>query len=335
MAFLFDKELFFTFTSERSNKMEIRNEKIRTASWVGIVGNTILAIAKIIIGFISGSLAVIGDGIDTATDILTYFITLIAARIMNKPPNYKFPYGYNRAEAVATKVLSFIIFFAGAQLFFTTLIRLIRNESHQIPTLLAIYVTIFSIVSKAAMAYYQFKVGRKIQSNMLIANAKNMRNDILISSSVLVGLFFTQILMMPVLDLVTALLVSIWIMKVAFGIFMETSRELMDGIDDESMYYKIFDAVEEVIGASNPHKVRIRRHSNMFTIALDVEVDGSKTIFEGHKIAKEVESNIKDRIENVYDVMIHTEPTGNIEKEKFGLSRKNIDDECKKKKNAK
>jgi len=315
--------------------MEIRNNKIRTASWVGIIGNTILAIAKIVIGFISGSLAVIGDGIDTATDIVTYFITLIAAKIMNKPPNYRFPYGYSRAEAVATKVLSFVIFFAGAQLFYTTLVRLIKNEATEIPSMLAIYVTLFSIASKAAMAIYQFAVGRKIQSNMLIANAKNMRNDILISSSVLVGLFFTLILKMPVLDLVTALLVSIWIMKVAFGIFMETSRELMDGIDDESLYYKIFDAVEEVKGASNPHKVRIRRHSNMFTIALDVEVDGSKTIFEGHLIAKKVENNIKDRIENIYDVMVHTEPTGNVEKEKFGLSREIIEDECKKNKNAK
>lgn len=315
--------------------MEIRNKKIRTASWVGIVGNTILAIAKIVIGFISGSLAVIGDGIDTATDIVTYFITLIAAKIMNKPPNYRFPYGYSRAEAVATKVLSFVIFFAGAQLFYTTLGRLIKNEATEIPSMLAVYVTLFSIVSKAGMAIYQFAVGRKVQSNMLIANAKNMRNDILISSSVLVGLFFTLVLKMPVLDLVTALIVSIWIMKVAFGIFMETSRELMDGIDDESLYYKIFDAVEEVKGASNPHKVRIRRHSNMFTIALDVEVDGSKTIFEGHLIAKKVENNIKDRIENIYDVMVHTEPTGNIEKEKFGLSREIIEDECKKKKNAK
>ncbi len=315
--------------------MELRNSKIRTASWVGIVGNTILAVAKIVIGFISGSLAVIGDGIDTATDIVTYFITLIAAKIMNKPPNYRFPYGYSRAEAVATKVLSFVIFFAGAQLFFTTLIRLVKNESHEIPSMLAIYVTVFSILSKAAMAIYQFSIGRKIQSNMLIANAKNMRNDILISSSVLIGLFFTQVLKMPILDLVTALLVSLWIMKVAFGIFMETSRELMDGIDDESMYYKIFDAVEEVEGASNPHKVRIRRHSNMYTIALDVEVDGLKTIFEGHLIAKKVENNIKDRLENIYDVMVHTEPTGNIEKEKFGLSRQIIEDECKKKKDAK
>ncbi|HAN18791.1 MAG: cation transporter [Bacteroidetes bacterium GWC2_33_15] len=315
--------------------MKERTKEIKTASWIGIIGNTILAILKIVIGFISGSMAVIGDGIDTATDVVTYFITLIAARIMNKPPNYRFAYGYNRAEAVATKALSFVIFFAGAQLFLSTITSIIKNVPHEMPSFIAIYVTIFSIVSKAIMAIYQFHVGRKIQSNMLIANAKNMRNDILISSSVLTGLVFTQVLHLPVLDLITALAVSIWIMKIAFGIFMETSRELMDGIDDTNLYYKIFDAVEDIEGASNPHKVRIRRHSNMYTIALDIEVDGNKSIFEGHRIAREVEIKIMERIENIYDVMVHTEPTGNIEKEKFGVSRGNIDDECKKNKNAK
>lgn len=315
--------------------MTKRTKEIKTASWIGIIGNTILAILKIVIGFISGSMAVIGDGIDTATDVVTYFITLIAARIMNKPPNYRFAYGYNRAEAVATKALSFVIFFAGAQLFLSTITSIIKNVPHEMPSFIAIYVTIFSIVSKAIMAIYQFHVGKKIQSNMLIANAKNMRNDILISSSVLTGLVFTQVLHLPVLDLITALAVSIWIMKIAFGIFMETSRELMDGIDDTNLYYKIFDAVEDIEGASNPHKVRIRRHSNMYTIALDIEVDGNKSIFEGHRIAREVEIKIMERIENIYDVMVHTEPTGNIEKEKFGVSRGNIDDECKKNKNAK
>ncbi len=313
-----------------------RNQFIKKASWVGIIGNTILAIAKIIVGFVSGSLAVIGDGIETATDIVTYLITLVTARIMNKPPNYKYPYGYNRAEAVATKALSFVIFFAGAQLFLSTLLRLIKNEPHQIPTFLAIYVTIFSILSKAGLAYYQFRIGNKIQSKMITANAKNMRNDILISSSVLLGLIFTQILDFPVLDLITAMAVSTWIMKTGFGIFMETSRELMDGTDNPELYYEIFDAVEEV-GAINPHRVRIRKHSNMYTIGLDVEMDGSLTIEEGHQMAKKVEKNIKEKVENVYDVLVHVEPKGNVEKEKFGLSRGNIDDECgkKKKRNAK
>ncbi len=311
-----------------------RNQQIKKASWVGIAGNTILAVLKIVAGFLSGSLAVVGDGIDTATDILTYFITLVAARIMNKPPNYKYPYGYNRAEAVATKALSFVIFFAGAQLFLSALLSLIKNEPHPLPSLLAIYITVISIVSKAGLAFYQFKIGRKIQSNMLIANAKNMRNDILISASVLIGLVFTQVFHLAILDLLTAIAVGIWIMKAGFDIFMESSRELMDGSDNPELYYKIFDAVEEV-GGANPHRVRVRKHSNLYTVDLDIEIDGKLTIEKGHEIAKEVENNIKAQIENVYDVLVHVEPEGNIEKEKFGLSRENIDTEFKKDKNAK
>ena len=312
---------------------EKRNQQIKFASWVGIIGNSILAVAKILVGIISGSFAVIGDGIDTTTDILTYFITLLAARIMNKPPDFKFPYGYNRAEAVATKALSFVIFFAGAQLFFSAIVRIIKNEPHQIPTMLAIYVTVFSVFSKLIMAVYQLRVGKKINSNMLVANGKNMRNDILISLSVLAGLVFIHIFHLPVLDLITAMLIGAWIMRSGYGIFMESSRELMDGTDNPDLYYKIFDAVEEV-GAVNPHRVRIRKHSNMYTVGLDVEIDGELSIEEGHKIAKKVELNIKTRIENVYDVLVHVEPKGNEEKEKYGLSRNNIDTECNKKRNG-
>jgi divalent metal cation (Fe/Co/Zn/Cd) transporter len=125
-------------------------------------------------------------------------------------------------------------------------------------------------------------------------------------------------------------------MKAGFEIFMETSRELMDGTDNPELYYKIFDLVEEV-GAVNPHRVRIRKHSNMYTVALDIELDGKLSIEEGHQMAKKVENIIKVKLENVYDVLVHVEPKGNEEKEKFGLSRRNIDDECgkKKKRNAK
>jgi len=126
--------------------------------------------------------------------------------------------------------------------------------------------------------------------------------------------------------------VGIWIMKAGFEIFMESSLELMDGTDNPELYYKIFDAVEEV-GGVNPHRVRVRKHSNLYTVDLDIEIDGKLTIEEGHEISKDVEINIRKKVENVYDVLVHIEPEGNIEKEKFGLSRENIEDECNKKKN--
>jgi cation diffusion facilitator family transporter len=304
--------------------MSTKSQSIKKASRIGILGNGFLAVLKIGAGIISGSFAVISDGLDTASDVLSFIITFYASKIICKPPDYKYPYGYQRAEAIATKVLSFIIFFVGAQLFYTTLIRIIEGQPHAIPTLLAIYVTIVSIVFKVSLSIYQFRVGKKVNSPMVIANAKNMRNDILISGSVLLGLFFTHQLNLPVLDLIIAMAVSIWIMKEGFLIFMESNVELMDGVDDSTVYYKIFDAVEEVEGAHNPHRVRLRKHADQYVIALDVEVDPEITIARGHKIAKEVENNIKGKITNTYDVMVHTEPLGNVEQEKFGLSRKRM-----------
>ncbi|MDA3780909.1 MAG: cation diffusion facilitator family transporter [Bacteroidales bacterium] len=301
-----------------------RTKELKKASWIGIIGNSILAILKISIGAISGSLAVLADGIDSTTDVLSFIIGLVAAKFVNKPPNEKYPYGYNRAETIAAKSVSFIIFFAGAQLFYSTILRIINHGELFIPSMLAIYVTIFSVFGKASLAFYQFKIGKKVNSKMLMANGKNMYSDILLSLSVLVGLVCVKIFQLPVIDIIIALGISLLIMKTALDIFMETNKELMDGVEDTTIYYKLFDIVESVEGAYNPHRVRLRKHANMFVISLDIEVDEDITIAQGHEIAVAVEEKIKNKIGNIYDIMIHTEPLGNIEEEQFGVSRKVI-----------
>jgi len=307
--------------------MKNRSQVIKRASAIGIAGNALLSAAKIIVGFISGSYAVISDGLDSASDVLTFVITYYASIIINKPPDYKYPYGYQRAEAVATKVLSFVIFFVGAQLFYSSLMRIIEDHPHQLPSMLALYVTLFSVAGKFGLYLYSIATGKRIRSQMLIANGKNMRNDILISLSVLLGLFFTYQFELPLVDLITALAVSVWIMKDAFSIFMQSSVELMDGVEDSTVYFKIFEAVEHTQGAHHPHRVRLRKHAEQYVIALDIEVDPDIKISEAHNIAKEVEENIKQQVGKTFDVMVHTEPLGNEEKEQFGLSREKMKDE--------
>lgn len=304
--------------------MERRSKQIERASWIAILGNIILATSKITIGLISGSLAVVGDGIDSSSDIVTSFITLATSRIISKPPDHTHPYGHLRAETIATKILAFVIFFAGAQLALSTATRIINNTEQEIPDIIAVYVTLFSIAGKILLSYSLYKFGRKAESTMLLANAKNMKNDIIISSGVLVGIFFSITLERPVLDLITAFIISLYIMKSAFEIFSETSTELMDGIDDKSIYDDIFSCVEEIKGVYNPHRTRVRKLGNMFIIDLDIEVMGSLSVIDAHKKAVEVEELLKTRIKNVYDVIVHIEPLGNIEhSEKFGISRKN------------
>ncbi len=275
---------------------------------------------KIIAGLISGSLAVVGDGIDSSTDILTSVITLITARVSSKPPDKHHPYGHERAETVAAKVLSFIIFFAGGQLCVSSIQTMISGVSREIPSILALFATSISIVGKIGLAIYKFRAGQKTKSSMLIADAKNMRNDVLISSSIFTGLLFTIVLKVPILDPIIALGVGIWILKTAWGIFWESSRELMDGMSDLEMYQKLFSIIQPIHGAAHPHKVRIRKFGFKYVVDLDLEVDGSLTVRQAHEISKNVEQALIQQMERVSEVMVHIEPLGNVEDEPYGIS---------------
>jgi cation diffusion facilitator family transporter len=302
-----------------------RDKVLIRTSWISTIGNTVLSAAKIVIGLVSGSLAVLGDGIDSATDVIISIVMIFTARIMNRPPNSKYVYGYEKAESIATKILSLIIFYAGVQMLISSIRHIFSDEARELPALIAIYVTVFSIIGKLGLTLYQYEQGKKINSPMLIANAMNMRNDVIISVSVLLGLFFTFILKLPILDSITGLIVSLFIIRTSVCIFMDSNVELMDGIKDVSIYNKIFDAVERVPGACNPHRVRSRLIGNMYMIDLDVETDGNISLNEAHNIANEVENSIKDSIENVYDIVVHIEPKGKHHpEEKFGINKESF-----------
>ena len=307
-----------------------RLKGIRRASLIGLCGNAVLAVSKIVVGIFAGSLAVLGDGIDSSTDVVISFITLLVSRYIAKPSDREHPYGHGRAETLATTILAFIVFFAGAQLFIRTIGNLAGGVAHEIPHLAALYVTGFSIAGKLFLARSQRYFGKKYNSEMLVANSQNMQADVLISVSVLAGLVFTHILKLPILDPIAALLVSLWIIKAAVGIFRTVNLELMDGNVNKDLYRSIFDAVRDVKGAGNPHKARIRKIANHYDIDLDIEVDPRMMVYEAHEIAKQVEKAVRARIDNVFDVMVHIEPKGNAElNESYGLSEDEIDDDKK------
>ena len=294
---------------------------IRT-SWISTIGNAVLSVSKIIVGLLAGSLAVLGDGIDSATDVIISVVMIFTARIMSRPPSKKYVFGYEKAESIATKILSLVIFYAGMQMLLSSVESIFSDEVKDIPSAIAIYVTVFSIAGKLLLALYQYKQGKKINSSMLTANAINMRNDVIISSGVLLGLIFTFIFQLPILDSITGLIISLFIIKSSVGIFMDSNVELMDGVKDVNIYNKIFEAVEKVPGAGNPHRVRSRMIGNLYNITLDIEVDPQMTLMQAHEIADAVEKSIENSIDNVYDILVHVEPAGKCQTdEKFGIDK--------------
>ena len=293
---------------------------IRKAALIALTGNAILAILKITVGIIAKSSALVGDGIDSSTDALISIMALLVAKVISKPADREHPWGHGRAETIATVTLSFIIFFAGAQLIINSASRLISGEQQIVPSAIAIVVTLISIIGKALLAWHQHVSGKRANSAMTRANAKNMASDVFISLAVLIGLIVSALTDTAYADTIIAILVGAWIIKTAIGIFLESNLELMDGNNDIEPYRIIVEAVNAVGGASNPHRARMRRVAGLWDIDLDIDVNPTTSVLEAHRIATRVEKEIKQRLENVFDIVIHIEPRGDKTAEAYGLS---------------
>jgi cation diffusion facilitator family transporter len=304
-----------------------REKVMLLTSWISVTGNFLLSLLKIGAGIISCSLAVLSDGLDSASDVFTSLVILIATPIISRPPNSKFVYGHEKAENIASTVLSFVIFLMGGQMFITSIGKIICGEIAGLPSSIAIWITIVSIAGKLLLALYQFRQGKRVNSSLLKANAVNMRNDVIMSGGVLLGLGFTFLLNLPILDPIIALLISIYIIYSSIGIFRDANLVLMDGMKDTTVYKEIISAVEKVQGASNPHRIRSGRTGNLYNVVLDIEVDGNLSLSEAHLIAQKVEDTIKASVDNIYDVVIHVEPEGIKHcEEKYGVNKDNLQD---------
>lgn len=310
-----------------------RMKLISLAGWIALLGNLSLAIIKVTAGIAAGSLAVLGDGLDSATDVSIACMTLIISRIIRRPSDENHPWGHGRAETTATMVVAFIIFYAGMQLCLSSGIQLFHFITHTVtaadnPKLLSVLlVTIISIAGKLLLAWSQYHLGKKSGSIMVLANAKNMATDSIISISVLVGLAGARLLSLPILDPLVAFLVGLWVLKNAISIFMQMNLELMDGNHDKELYHRLFTAVKTVQGVSNPHRVRIRKIAALWDIDMDIEVDPEITLHDAHELAEQVETVVRNAIPEVYDIVVHMEPAGHgghHSQEQFGLSESDL-----------
>ncbi|MDR1505851.1 MAG: cation diffusion facilitator family transporter [Treponema sp.] len=315
----------------KANPAGERSSIIKTASLVALAGNLVLASVKISAGILTDSLAVLGDGIDSSMDVLIAVMALVVSSVIARPADKNHPWGHGRAETVATAMLSLILFFAGAQLILNSAEKLFDflhrgNSVPAIPEPAALFVTAFSIAGKMVLSWSQYLFGKKADSAMLKANAKNMAGDVITSTGVLIGLGCALFFKIGAIDLVTAILVGVWIIKNSTGIFLSANMELMDGTTADQSYRELFEAVRSVPEAGRPHRTRMRRIAGFWDIDIDIEVDPALTIAEAHAIASRVEAAIKERIDGVFDIMVHVEPAGNVQAEGYGLTEDYIKD---------
>lgn len=271
---------------------------------VSIVAYVILSSFKWFIGTSTGSEALVADGLNNATDIVASIAVLVGLRLARRPADNDHPYGHWKAETVASLIASFIMMAVGLKVLLDAGLSVVQGKQHS-PDMLAAWTGLVCAVIMFLVYRYNRNLARKINSQAVMAAAKDNLSDAYVSIGAAVGIFGSQ-LGLPWLDSLTAFAVGIIICLTAWGIFREASHHLTDGFD-ETAIDGFRETVLGVDGVQGVKEIRARNYGSNAVVDIILLMDASLPFGEAHEIATRVEDILKST-SDVYEVHVHYEP---------------------------
>ena len=286
--------------------MENRYKDIKTASYLGIIGNIFLFVIKIIIGFISNSQAMLADAINSGSDILNSILTFIGNKISSKKADDDHNLGHGKIEYFYSLIISIIMIVLGIKVIRNAITSIIEKSNYNFSYWILV-VCITTIITKLILYFYTNKVAKKHNSLLVKANALDHRNDCFITLSTLISDILSSY-NIKYIDGVVALLIGIWIIYTAITIFINSYDVLVDKTCPEEIK-------EKVLNIINKHKEIERiNHFNAtpvgyrYQVSFSIFVDGTLSTFASHEIANNLEKEIDRDVEEIYLTVIHVNP---------------------------
>jgi cation diffusion facilitator family transporter len=290
-----------------------RVKEARKVTWVGFAVNMVLTILKIIAGFVGKSTAMIADGIHSLSDFVTDVLVILFIGISDKDKDDDHRYGHGKFETFATLLISLALILVGIGIFWSGLSKIIQVFEGNIlekPTYLALVAALVSIVSKEALFWYTKIVGDKINSNAVIANAWHHRSDAFSSIGTALGISGAIFLgeSWRILDPIAGVIVSVFILKVAFELGMPSVHELLERSLPKETEKSIIEIIEAHPDVIFQHNLKTRKIGNIFAIDVHIKLDKDISFVKSHDVATEIEVNLREKFGSKTVTNIHTEP---------------------------
>lgn len=292
---------------------DLRRQASGRVALVGALVNLLLSGVKIAVGVIGHSQALIVDGIHSLSDLLTDVLVFFASHHAAHGPDESHPYGHGRFETAATLALGAFLVLISGGIMWDSVGRLMHPGDAWVPETIALYAALFSILANEGLYWYTLLVARRIDSDLLRANAWHHRSDAISSIVVLAGVG-GALLGYPALDLVAALIVGVMVAKIGWDLGWGAMRELVDEALDEERVGAIRQVITDVPGVSSIHMLRTRRQGHEAMADVHVQVAPWISVSEGHMISIAVEEQIKTNIPEITDVTVHIDPENDEEK---------------------
>ncbi len=290
-----------------------RERGILRTTATGSVVNFFLLLFKFVAGIAGNSAAMLADAVHSLSDFATDLIVLVFVRISANPADEGHDYGHGKYETLATAIISLILLFVGLGILWNggaAIYRFIRGEILPEPRILAWIAALISIVSKELLFRYTCRRGKQLDSPVVMANAWHHRSDALSSIGTAIGIGGAIWLGAGwrVLDPIAAIIVSIFILKAAIKLLIPCVNELLE----ESLPVEVETEIRQIIlsfpGVTSPHHLRTRRIGNYYALEMHVRMDGSLPLEKAHRIATDIEHQLKVRFGERTFVNIHVEP---------------------------
>jgi cation diffusion facilitator family transporter len=282
-------------------------------TWIGFFSNLLLTVFKLIAGIMGNSGAMVADAIHSLSDFATDIVVILSFRIVGKPADKDHDYGHGKYESLATAIIGSVLLLVGAEICRGGVIKIwgvLNGAVMDAPGWIALLAAIFSIIIKEWLYHLTRRVGRRIGSQAVLANAWHHRSDAFSSIGTMVGIGGAIMLGQKwrILDPIAAVIVSLFIIKVAVSIMSGSVKELADESLGDEVKSEIMGMAASIEGVSHPHNLRTRRIGCDIAADLHIRVAPDMSVADAHTIATAIEKKICDRFGASSFVSIHVEP---------------------------
>ncbi|MGK5093067.1 cation diffusion facilitator family transporter [Deltaproteobacteria bacterium TL4] len=291
---------------EQNNLDQVK--EVNRVTVIGLLINIALSTVKALTGYFGQSQALIADAVHSLSDSVTDVVVLVGARFWGKAPDVEHPYGHRKVESFVTIVIGVALGMVGLGLGYNSIVTLQElHEGH--PGMMAFVVAIVSIVVKEWLYRWTIKIGKKVKSSAVIANAWHHRSDAF--SSIPVAVAVAAAYFFPTwafLDHVATAAVALFILHATWSIVSQPIQDLLERGADKAIVKRIEELTVAIPGVKGTHKIRSRSISSAYFVDLHIQIDPQLNIKEGHDIATAVEHILVDSDIGIIDALIHIEP---------------------------
>jgi cation diffusion facilitator family transporter len=292
-----------------------RNKEAQKVTIIGAILDTSLGFAKIIAGLAANSNALIADGIHSFSDLLTDFMVVIIFHFSHEEPDEDHPWGHARFETIGTVFLGCVLNAVAGAMAFDSIRTFWISTTVPTPGWAALIVAALSIVSKEWIYRYTLAAGKRLKSDLLIANAWHSRTDSFSSIVVLFGILGAMA-GYAWLDILAAVIVAAFVGKIGWDLTWNSIKELVDTALPEERVKELKEVVEEVDGIINVHHFKSRNMGSKSLLEMHIQVAPYCSASEGHWIGDTAVIKLLQRFDDIGHVIFHID-TYDDEEESF------------------